>query len=182
MFGVLKNFYLSKSLASSLAKIFVASIIIAFSAHMKLSIGPVPFTMQTIAISVVAYALGSKLAVASLCLYVLEGIVGLPVFASGVGISAIFGTTGGFIVGFIPMAYIMGLAGDKKVVNVFKLSLYSIFAGIVLFAFGLLVLSLYVSSDKLLAVGLYPFILPGLVKAIISAMLISPTCRYFGRF
>lgn len=181
MLLTLKKFYLSKSLTSTITKIFVASTLIALSAHAKISLGVVPFTLQTIAICVIAYTLGSRLALASLCLYVLEGIIGLPVFATGIGISAIFGPSGGFIIGFIFMAYIMGIAGDKKVVNVFSLSLYAMVASSVLFAFGLFGLSFYVSSDKLLAVGLYPFILPGIVKAIVSAALLSPASKYFSK-
>lgn len=179
MLVALKNFYLSKSLASNVVKVFLGSVLVAIAANIKLHIGIVPFTMQTMVILAISYALGSRLAVATLFAWFLQGLAGLPVFASGVGLSAVLGASGGYIVGFIAMAYVMGLAGDKKVSNVFALSIYALIATIALYAFGLFVLSFYVPSDKLLAVGLYPFILTDTVKAILAAILLAPICKFF---
>lgn len=179
MLVALKSFYLNKSIASNLTKVFLASILVGLAANVKFSVGLVPFTMQTMVILAISYALGSRLAIASLFAWFLQGLAGLPVFASGVGISAVLGASGGYIVGFIAMAYVMGLAGDKKILNVFALSFYALVATAVLYAFGLFVLSFYVPSDKLLALGLYPFILTDTIKAIFAAFLLNPLCKFF---
>src|SRR5262245_5443936 len=94
----------------------VGSIVLALSARIQVPFYPVPMTLQTFAIMAIAAAYGSRLAVATVVLYLAEGFVGLPVFANTafgtVGPSYFLGTTGGFLIGFIPLAFIVGYAAD----------------------------------------------------------------------
>lgn len=75
----------------------------------------VPITLQTFAVSLAGYFLGAKKGVASVGVYVMLGAVGAPVFASFKGgFAVLIGYTGGFIWGFIPLAFLCGILADKK--------------------------------------------------------------------
>ena len=148
----------------------------------------VPFTMQTFAIFFVLLFLGGKRGTVSIIVYILLGVIGIPVFAqftSGIGI--LLGTTGGYIVGFIFMGLIYwlitGLLGKKIWVEVLAM-----IAGIVvLYAFGT-VWFMVIYSKENVAIGLamvlawcvIPFIIPDLVKlglALALARRLSPVLR-----
>jgi len=92
------------------------SIILALSAKVQVPFYPVPMTLQTFAIMAIAAAYGWRLGVATVGLYLLEGFLGIPVFANtppGIAGPAYFlGTTGGFLIGFIPLAFIVGYAAE----------------------------------------------------------------------
>lgn len=89
------------------------TIILAISANIKVPFYPVPMTLQTFAIMALAAAYGSRLAVITVLAYLLEGALGLPVFANaGSGPLYFLGPTGGFLVGFILLALIVGRATD----------------------------------------------------------------------
>jgi biotin transport system substrate-specific component len=96
--------------------VVVGTVILALSARIQVPFYPVPMTLQTFAIMAIAAAYGSRLAVATVVLYLLEGFFGLPVFANtslgAVGPAYFLGTTGGFLIGFIPLAFIVGYAAD----------------------------------------------------------------------
>ena len=86
----------------------------------QIPIGPVPISLQIIAVCLCSYVLGAKKGALAVLIYVLLGLVGLPVFAGAKsGGTALFGPTGGYIIGFIFMAFIGGLfiekAGIKKI-------------------------------------------------------------------
>ncbi len=75
----------------------------------------IPITLQTFAVAICGYLLGKKFGAVSLGVYAILGAVGVPVFASfSGGLSVIVGYTGGYILGFIPMAFLCGLAAEKK--------------------------------------------------------------------
>jgi biotin transport system substrate-specific component len=97
----------------------------------------VPVSLQSFAVALLAAAFGWRIGVATVALYLIEGATGLPVFARGGGLPYILGPTGGFLVGFLPMAYIIGRAADMgasgKVVRLF---VAMIIGDAVLFAFG----------------------------------------------
>ena len=179
MLAALKSFCLKKNTASNTAKVLLASILIAFAANLKISIDIIPFTMQTMVVLTISYALGSRLALFSLILWFLEGLCGFPVFASGGGLHAILSPSGGYIFGLIVMGYIMGKAKDHDINNVFTLSLYALVATAVLYICGLFVLSFYVPKDKILSIGLYPFIVTDIAKAFCAALLINPAYKIF---
>ena len=134
---------------------------------------PVPITGQTLAVVLTAAALGPVRGVSVQVLYMLAALVGLPFYAdASSGFDAVFGATGGYVVGFLPAAYLIGLAArhgaDRKPWKSVPLFL----AGqAVIFAVGVpwLALSLGLTATQALEGGFYPFILGGLVKAAIAA-------------
>jgi biotin transport system substrate-specific component len=138
---------------------------------------PVPITGQTLAVVLTAAALGPVRGVSVQVLYMLSALVGLPFYseASG-GFDVVFGATGGYVVGFLPAAYLIGLAArhgaDRKVWK----SLPLFVAGqAVIFAVGVpwLALSLGLTAGQALESGFYPFILGGIVKAAVASAVLG---------
>ena len=102
----------------------VGTILITISAKIKIPFYPVPMTMQTFVILLIGITLGYKIGMATVSLYLLEGIVGLPVFANspekGIGLAYFIGPTMGYLIGFLVAVYFAGLFKyDKGLVNTF---------------------------------------------------------------
>ncbi len=138
--------------------------LLAVSAFISLPIGAVPFTMQPFALFLGALVLGSKRATIAVFFYIFLGAIGFPFFAGGKsGLAALLGPTGGFIIGFLFVAYIAGQARFSKwFINMAIL----VFALAILYVFGTLWLA-YIANLSLLrafAVAAAPFILPDLIK------------------
>ena len=138
---------------------------------------PVPITGQTLAVVLTAAALGPARGVAVQVFYILAALVGLPFYseASG-GFDVVFGATGGYVVGFIPAAYLIGLAAKHGADRKPWKSLPLFIAGqAVIFAVGVpwLALSAGLTASQALDAGFYPFILGGLVKAAIAAAVLG---------
>ena len=89
------------------------SALMAVSAKIQVPMWPVPMTMQTFAVLVIGMAYGARLAGATLLLYLAEGAVGFPVFASGGGIAYMAGPTGGYLVGFLIAAVMVGWLAER---------------------------------------------------------------------
>lgn len=97
----------------NIATIVVGTILIALAAKINVPVWPVPVTLQGFAIAALAAAFGARIGVATVALYLLEGAMGLPVFATGGGLVYLVGPTGGFLLGFLVMAWIIGTAADR---------------------------------------------------------------------
>lgn len=137
---------------------------------------PVPITGQTLAVMLVASTLGLVRGTLSMLVYAVLGVVGVPWFSgwSG-GPSILLGPTGGYIVGFIVAAAIVGWSaergGDRRILRAVATFLV---ATISVFAVGLPWLAFALGTDlqQTLEFGLYPFIVGGLVKALLAALII----------
>ena len=122
----IKNLNLEKIVKLTLISI-IGSILITVSAKIKIPFYPVPMTMQTFTILLIGISLGSKIGLATVMLYLLEGIIGLPVFANspekGIGLMYFVGPTMGYLFGFLIAVYFAGMFKyDKKIItNFFKL-------------------------------------------------------------
>jgi biotin transport system substrate-specific component len=101
-------------LVANIVTVILGTLILTISAKIQVPTWPVPVTLQTLAIAGLAAAFGARIGVATVLLYILEGMSGLPVFAGATaGPAYILGPTGGFIVGWLPMAYIIGRVADR---------------------------------------------------------------------
>lgn len=100
-------------LATNLATVVLGSLLLWASAKISVPITPVPVSLQSFAVAALAAAFGWRIAVSTLLLYIAEGLAGLPVFAYGGGIQYLMSPSFGFILGFLPMAFIIGLAADR---------------------------------------------------------------------
>jgi biotin transport system substrate-specific component len=157
------------------ALILAGTLLIAAAAqvHFYLPGDPVPYTGQTFAVLVAGGALGFRRGIASTALYILLGVVGLPVFAEGKhGVDIVLGATGGYIVGFILAAAIVGrlaeLGWDRKVIG----SVGAMLLGdVAIFAIGVpwLAVSAGQPIDWAITYGLTPFIGAEVVKFALAA-------------
>jgi biotin transport system substrate-specific component len=138
---------------------------------------PVPITGQTLAVVLTAAALGPVRGVAVQALYIASALVGLPFYseASG-GVDVVLGATGGYVIGFIPAAYLIGLAARRGADrNPLKAVPLFIAGQAVIFAVGVpwLAVSTGMSASQALDAGFYPFILGGIVKAAVAAIVLG---------
>lgn len=126
-------------LATNLATVVLGTLLLTLSAKINVPVWPVPVTLQTFAVAALAAAFGWRIGVATVALYLLEGASGLPVFATGGGAAYLLGPTGGFLVSWLPMAYIIGRATDLGASNrPFALFGAMLLADAVVFVFGFL--------------------------------------------
>ncbi len=151
---------------------------------------PVPWTGQTFAVLMVGALLGSRRGAASVLVYLLQGLAGLPVFSHGrAGLAVLFGPTGGYLIGFVLAAYVVGCLAERGWDRRPATTVLAMVLGnAVLYGCGLLWLACLVHLlgrplGNVLAVGLYPF-LPGEVVKIALATTLLPVgwklIRHFG--
>ena len=164
---------------SQIAVIGVMAAVICILAPFSIPIGVVPISFTNLAVYIALYALGMKKGTISYLIYLLIGLVGVPVFSGFTsGPQKLFGPTGGYLIGFIGMALISGIFIDK-----FANKWYLCFLGMVLgttvcYVLGTVWLAFQagLSFQAALAAGVLPFI-PGDLVKIIVAMLLGPTLR-----
>ncbi|MBI5671581.1 MAG: biotin transporter BioY [Chloroflexi bacterium] len=160
-------------LAVRLAAIAVFTLLTALSARVTIDIGIVPFTLQVLVVLLSGLVLGSRDGALSQAAYVALIAAGLPLDARGLGTAALFGPTGGYLLGFIAAAGVAGLLVERGATRLEWRWLAGV-AGIgVLYAFGVTHLKLYTGMDWVAAwgVGAAPFLLADLAKAVIAAAL-----------
>ena len=90
--------------------VLIGTLALAISAHVQVPFWPVPMTMQTFVVLMIGAAFGTHLAAATLVVYLIEGTIGLPVFANAAGLA---GPTAGYLVGFLVAAIVMGWLADR---------------------------------------------------------------------
>ncbi|MFS0867633.1 biotin transporter BioY [Microbacterium sp. 179-B 1A2 NHS] len=172
----------AKAFAVDAALVLTGVAFVALLAKVSFFIGPVPITGQTLGVIVVGAALGSRRGAAALTTYLLAGLAGAPVFAGAVaGPAYVLSPSFGFILGFIPAAFVAGWfaerAWDRKPVLAF---VGFVAASIVPFLVGVpymaLILGVVVGTDvtaaSVLGAGVLPFVVPGLIKAGFAAVLV----------
>ena len=160
-----------------LKKVFVVifgTILLTLSAKIKIPFYPVPMTMQTFVVLFLGVSLGYKIALATVSLYLLEGILGLPVFSNspekGVGLVYFTGPTMGYLIGFLFAAFLSGYFDFKK--NIFLIFLKLILSVSVIYLLGILWLGIIIGWDKpIFELGAKPFLLAELFKILILALI-----------
>ncbi|MBN9305439.1 biotin transporter BioY [Devosia sp. 67-54] len=101
-------------LVGNIVLVVLGTALLTLSAKFSVPVWPVPVTLQTAAVAALAAAFGWRIGVATVAAYILEGLAGLPVFAGAVaGPAYLLGPTGGFIVSWLAMAAIIGVAADR---------------------------------------------------------------------
>jgi biotin transport system substrate-specific component len=171
----------TRSLLLKLALVATGVGVLAASAWISVPFYPVPMTMQTLAVLLVGGLLGPRLGVAAVTSYLALGLAGAPVFHSGLGGPALLaGPTGGYLIGFIPAAFLMGLASRRVwtkssgrlgvLSRVVLLVGGALLAEVAIYVLGLPWLAFTTVKDagKAVAVGLAPFLLGDLVKTAVA--------------
>ncbi len=182
-FATTKKWMLTHQLEAFLIKTVLGSALIALLAQVSIPMIPVPITGQTLAVTIVGFALGRNAGVAAVLLYLFEGAIGLPVFANGAGGYMIFaGPTGGYLYGFVASAFILGYFSDKGILNSYwKSFAVAVIASAATFAFGLCHLSFFVPEGTVFEYGLIPFIPGGLIKAALASVLVIPAYKFLSK-
>ncbi len=173
--------------------ISIFAILTAVGAHIAIPVPLVPFTLQTLFCMLAGLVLGAKLGAASQALYMLMGLIGMPVFTGGVGPGSIVTPSFGYIIGFIACAWISGrltelFQKDGHIISAKKYFI-SALAGIVgVYAFGLVhlyvIMNLWMPGDgmpllKILSIGLFSTIGGDFIKAFLAALIAERLNRLY---
>jgi biotin transport system substrate-specific component len=167
---VLAQRWLSAPYAAPVA-VILGSLVLAASSYVEAPMWPVPITLQTYAVCIIGALFGARLAAATVVAYLIEGALGLPVFAGGVGgFAHLLGPTGGYLVGFLIAATLTGALVErgwsKSSVSLLGVMLL---AHVVIFVFGVLQLQLFVGWAAAWTGGVAPFLIGTIIKTIAAA-------------
>ena len=167
---------LIKQNSKSLLIVFFGSIVLAISAKIKIPFYPVPMTMQTFVVLFLGVSFGFKIGLATVALYLLEGIAGLPVFSNspekGVGLIYFTGPTMGYLVGFLVACYLASFVKVKD--NYFKIFIKLIVSVSSIYILGVLWLGILLGWDKpIFEMGVKPFLLAEITKIALLTVLIK---------
>ena len=172
---LVKNFKTSK-LLKYIFFALIGSIILAISSKIKIPFYPVPMTMQTLVVIIIGVAFGWKLGLATISLYLFEGIIGLPVFSGtpekGIGFVYFTGPTMGYLIGFLVAVYFAGKFNYDK--NVIKNFVKITFATSFIYLLGMAWLGNLIGWEKpIFKLGAQPFLLAELFKILIATFAIN---------
>ena len=154
----------------------MGTVLLAISSKIKIPFYPVPMTMQTLVVLFLGLALGWKLGLATVSLYLFEGIIGIPVFSGspekGVGIIYFTGPTMGYLIGFLFTVYFAGSFNFSK--NLFIKFLQLLFSVSFIYILGILWLGTLIGWEKpLFQLGVQPFLFAELFKILIVLFSLS---------
>jgi|GEM_PF-30314 len=160
--------------------IVAGSLLLTLSAKVQVPFWPVPMTMQTFAVLSIGAAYGSTLGAATVLAYLAQGAVGLPVFAKGGGLAYMMGPTGGYLLGFLVAAWLVGKLAERGLDRRVPTALAVFLLGdLVIFAFGVGWLASLIGLEKAWAAGVVPF-LPAEALKIALAMAVLPLAWRLG--
>lgn len=171
---------------TALAAILLGTCLLTLSAKVQVPFWPVPMTMQSLVVLMIAMAYGSRLAVATVAAYLLAGAAGLPVFAGtparGIGLAYMMGPTGGFLVGFVLAAWIVGLLAERGWDRSFMACAAAMVLGhLVITLAGAMWLAVLMGTSKAVEVGVTPFLASSALKVALGATVMPMIWRLLGR-
>ena len=161
--------------------IFLGTMALTISAKLKIPFYPVPMTMQTFVVLFLGLAFGYKIGLATVGVYLLEGIIGIPVFSNspekGVGLVYFTGPTMGYLIGFLSAVFFAGYLNLKN--NIFIVFSKLIFSVSTIYLFGVLWLGILIGWDKpILEWGVTPFLLAELFKICLLTILAKKIIKF----
>ena len=158
---------------ANISTVLFGSIILIISAKIKVDLYPVPMTLQPLAVLMIGMLFGRNLAIATIGLYILQGIAGFPVFAYGGGLLYLFGPTGGFIVWFFIAGLVLGELADRGWGRNILSSIICMMLGMfIIYFFGILQLSAIKGFAYAIIKGFYPFLVGDLYKLLVAGILV----------
>ncbi len=175
-----------KRWAALLMLALAGSIVLWVSAKTSVPFYPVPMTLQTLVILVIAAAYGFRLGLATIALYLLEGALGLPVFSStperGIGFAYMMGPTAGYLLGFVVATGLVGWFAERGADNSpLKLFVVMAAAAASILGLGFAYLASIIGAEAAWSVGVLPFLLGDAVKVAIAALLVPAAGRFLRR-
>jgi biotin transporter BioY len=170
------------AIAKDIILVLSFSLITGLSAKLKIEIGAVPITMQTLIVLLSGALLGSRRGALSQLTYLFLGLAGLPWFARGGGILYLMSPTFGYIMGFVLAAYFIGWLCERGFDRQLKTAILAMLLGnIILYIPGLLWLAKFVGVEKVLTVGFYPFIFGDLLKIFLAGLVLPLGWKFIKR-
>ncbi|SFZ86054.1 biotin transport system substrate-specific component [Devosia enhydra] len=180
------------SFASATVIVVLGSLLLAVAAQIKVPVVPVPFTLATLAVAMIAGTFGARIGVATVALYIAEGLAGLPVFSNGGGLAYLASPTFGFIIGYLALAMVIGWAADAGLSRRPLAFFAAMIAGnIVMLGFGFVwLLSLasgaaWIDQSNVVgsafAVAVQPFLIWDGLKMAFAAITIAGLWAAFGK-
>ncbi|MBC9248146.1 biotin transporter BioY [Paracoccus sp. 11-3] len=149
--------------------------LLTLAAKTQVPFWPVPMTLQSLAVMVLAIVMGPRMALVAIMTYMAAGAAGLPVFAGtpakGIGLAYMMGPTGGFLVGFVLATIVTGTLGQGR--GMVGRTLAMLAGTALIYAAGLAWLATFVPADKLLAAGFLPFVPGDICKIVIGVLLVE---------
>jgi len=172
---LVKNFKQSK-ITKYIFIALIGSVLLAISSKIKIPFYPVPMTMQTLVVLMIGIAFGWKLGLATISLYLFEGIIGLPVFSGtpekGVGLVYFTGPTMGYLIGFLVAVYFSGRFNYNH--NLLETFLKLLFATSFIYLLGMTWLGFLIGWEKpIFKLGAQPFLLAELFKILIVSATVN---------
>ena len=166
----------NNKLIKSFIIIILGSVLLTISAKIKIPFYPVPMTMQTFMVLFLGISFGYKIGVATVMLYLLEGMLGLPVFSNspekGIGIAYFVGPTMGYLIGFVFASFLAGFLKYNS--NFFLTFIKLLLSTSIIYILGVLWLGNLIGWDKpILQLGVYPFLLAELFKILLLTFLVK---------
>jgi biotin transport system substrate-specific component len=165
----------------SILIIFLGSILLAISAKVKIPFYPVPMTMQTFVVLSFGICFGYKIGLATVGLYLVEGIIGLPVFSNsperGVGLVYFTGPTMGYLIGFLFACFFASFVKFKD--NYFIIFLKLTLSVSIIYIFGIFWLGTLIGWDKpVFELGVAPFLLAELFKIVLLTLIAKKILKF----
>jgi len=162
------------------------SVLLWVSAKTQVPFFPVSMTLQTLAIMLIAATCGFRLGLAIVGIYLIEGMLGLPVFSStperGIGIIYMMGPTAGYLAGFVVATGLVGWFAERGAANSMPKLFAVMFAGAALILlFGFVWLATFLGPQAAFNIGVAPFMLGELFKVIIAAMMVPAATKLLKR-
>lgn len=180
--AILEEALAGRSILLRLGAIAVGSLLLAVSAWVEVPMVPVPLTLQTLAIVLIAALAGPRLTAAIIGAYLLEGLVGLPVFAGGAGgPQHLIGPTGGYLMGFL-LGGIVAAAIAGRTLSLWRVAVAGLAAHAIILGAGWAWLSLLIGPEAAFAGGVAPFLLGSLVKIGLAALLLKASAPAIEKF
>ena len=175
-----KTYSIKKSLRTFVL-IFLGTIALTVSAKLKIPFYPVPMTMQTFVVLFLGLAFGHKIGLATVGVYLLEGIIGIPVFSNspekGTGLVYFTGPTMGYLIGFLSAVFFAGYLNLKN--NIFIIFSKLVFSVSTIYLLGVLWLGTLIGWDKpILELGVTPFLLAELFKICLLTILAKKIIKF----
>jgi len=177
---LLKTYSIQKVL-KTFVLIFLGTMALTISAKLKIPFYPVPMTMQTFVVLFLGLAFGYKIGLATVGVYLLEGIIGIPVFSNspekGIGLVYFIGPTMGYLIGFLFAVFFAGYLNLKN--NIFIIFSKLVFSVSTIYLFGALWLGILIGWDKpILKLGVTPFLLAELFKVCLLTILAKKIIKF----
>jgi len=162
-------------LARNAALVIGGAALLALSAKVQVPFYPVPMTLQTLAVLALGAAYGARLGAAAVALYLVEGLLGAPVFAGALaGPAYMAGPTGGYLAGFLVAAALIGFLAERGWDRSWPRLLAAMTIGhAVIFAFGYAWLATLIGPEKAFALGVAPFAAATVVKTLLATALVG---------